>query len=107
MNLNLHFTIGLANFNCTLLATPSLHKPWVAKFLADRLGREMPIGETRWDFLVKVHDNSQFIYRAPQAQMVQKFMKMDYVFLLALISAFLPSAWFGLILAIPCCVYAV
>jgi hypothetical protein len=79
----------------------------MVKFFATILGNEMPIGETKWDALVKVHDNSKFIYRSPQAQMMQKFMKMDYVPLLAFISAFLPSAWFGLILAAPCCLYAV
>lgn len=67
----------------------------------------MPIGETKWDPLVKVHNNSQFIYRSPKAQMMQKFMKIDYIPLFATILTLLPGPWFALVVAIPCFLYAV
>lgn len=67
----------------------------------------MPIGRTKWDSLVAVHDNSEFVYRSPQGHMVQHMMRMDYIPLLAFTLTLFPNPWFALLLALPCGLYAV
>eukprot|EP00826_Nyctotherus_ovalis_P041495 TRINITY_DN4184_c0_g2_i3.p1 TRINITY_DN4184_c0_g2~~TRINITY_DN4184_c0_g2_i3.p1 ORF type:complete len:303 (-),score=25.13 TRINITY_DN4184_c0_g2_i3:29-937(-) len=85
----------------------SLHKPWFVRFCAKCLSNTMPMGRTKWDSLVSVHENSEFVYRSPQGQMVQHTMRMDYIPLLALTLTLLPNPWFALLLALPCGLHAV
>ena len=71
------------------------------KLFANSLKSSVPIGETKWDPLVKVEEGSLFVYRHSNPQGVQRFMLVDYVFVMSGLITLLPCAYNGLVYIFP------
>ncbi len=77
------------------------------KLLAKHLGSAVALGETKYDPLIQVHENGVFVYRNPAPHMVQRFMCVDYVAVLATLFTMIPGTVNGLVFIFPLMVFMV
>lgn len=84
-----------------------MQKPQIVKALARLCSSTVPVGTTKFDPQVKVHENAVFLFKSANPQKAQRIMYFDYAFVLAAITMFAPSIFNGFALFMPLAVFFV